>query len=96
MKGPNGRGKRASEDPCIPRDASEACSGSTTSPKDSQAFQKHGILGQVTVYRGHNVDEDPNLCGYHMDAGRMTQKSSIGKVTGSSPNAAAAMKRALE
>lgn len=28
-----------------------------------------GILGQLTVYPSFNVDEDPNLYGYHMDVG---------------------------
>lgn len=71
MRGPSPAGRqRRGGDGCMPRPPSDAvrhCSGSTTYSKDRQAFAKRGILGRLTPSRSYNVDEDPNLCGYHMD-----------------------------
>lgn len=50
-----------------PSDAVRHCSGSTTYSKDRQAFAKRCILRRLTPSRSYNVDEDPNLCGYHMN-----------------------------
>lgn len=79
-----------------PGDAVRHRSGSTTYSKDRQAFPKRSILGRLTPSRSYNVDEDPNLCGYHMDGRENGPKFSIPKVTGSCLNAAPLMKVALE
>lgn len=84
---------------CTPRPPSDAVrhrSGSTTHSKDRRAFPKRGVLGRLTPSRSHNVDEGPNLCGYHMDGWENGPKFSIPKVTGSRLNAAVLMKAALE
>lgn len=84
---------------CTPRPPGDAVrhrSGSTTHSKDCRAFPKRGVLGRLTPSRSYNVDEGPNLCGYHMDGWENGPKFSIPKVTSSRLNAAALMKAALE
>lgn len=101
MRGPGrGRGgERRGGGGCTPRPPGDAVrhrSGSTAYSKDCEAFLKRGILGRLTPRCSYNVDEDPNLCGYHMDGWENGPKFSIPKVTGSCLNAAALMKAALE
>lgn len=47
-----------------PRDAVRLVQGQPSVPRTSRPFKS-------TVFwdSSYNVDEDPNLCGYHMDAG---------------------------
>lgn len=66
MEGPKrGGGERVK----TPGDAKNLVQGQTPTPRTPGPLRSTACRDRVTIHRSHNVDEGPNLCGYHIDNG---------------------------